>query len=101
MRIVRKNELACVATFTPTDGSSASPSTARATLVYTNTGGTTQTDIVTMALQTDGVTWRGLWDSAQAAPGVVQWMIECGGGLKAAAQGSFYVDANTANLASV
>lgn len=100
MKVVRKNELTCVATFTPVDGSNAAPSNARATLVFKNLQDQKQVDTVPMTLQTDGKTWKGVWDSTVAAPGLVEWSIACDGGLKAAAQGSFYIAANDANLAS-
>jgi hypothetical protein len=100
MKVVRQNELTCVATFTPVDGSTATPSSARAKLVFTNLQGEKQTDTVTMTLQSDGKTWKGVWDSTVAKPGLVEWAITCAGGLKAASEGSFYVVANEANLAS-
>ena len=52
---------------------------------------------ISLTLQSDGVTWMGAWDSS-VAQGRVDWAIYSEGSVQAAAQGTFYVQANSANV---
>ena len=52
---------------------------------------------INLTLQSDGVTWMGTWDSS-VAQGRVDWAIYSEGSVQAAAQGTFYVQANSANV---
>ena len=52
---------------------------------------------ITLTLQSDGVTWQGAWDSS-VAEGRVDWVIYSAGAVQAAAQGTFFVQANSANV---
>jgi hypothetical protein len=98
-RFTRQNELVCTGVFAPVDGSSAAPSAAEAVLVYVDQSGTQVTAHVAMSVGADGV-WSGVWDSSAAGEGYVEWTIRCWGGLVAAMDGSFYISANKANLAT-
>jgi hypothetical protein len=94
---IRKNTLQISASFTPLPGSTAAPSNAEAVLRYLNTSGAVAVDQVTMTLG-DNALWTADWDSSNAAPGVVQWMAHCWGGLIAATDGDFTLKANSANM---
>lgn len=50
-----------------------------------------------LTLQSDGVTWSGNWDSS-VAEGRVDWVIYSAGAVIAAAQGTIFVQANSANV---
>ena len=52
---------------------------------------------INLTLQSDGVTWMGTWDSS-VAQGRVDWAIYSEGSVQAAAQGTFYVQANSSNV---
>jgi hypothetical protein len=52
---------------------------------------------IVLTLQSDGVTWSGTWDSS-VAEGKVDWVVYSTGSVVAAAQGSFVVNANAANV---
>jgi hypothetical protein len=52
---------------------------------------------IVLALQTDGLTWKGTWDSS-VAKGRVDWMVYSAGSVIAAAEGNFVVKANSANV---
>ena len=62
----------------------------------TLTGGTNETTI-NLTLGADGVTWSGTWDSSLAGSGRVDWVVYSEGGVVSAAQGSFVIQANSAN----
>lgn len=98
-KFTRRNEIVCSGTFTAVDGSTAQPSAAEAVLVYTSMSGAKATVVVPLTVGAAAV-WSGVWDSSNAAPGLVEWMIHCWGGLVAATEGSFYIEANRANLSS-
>jgi hypothetical protein len=55
------------------------------------------TQTISLTLQSDGVTWQGTWDSS-VAEGRVDWVVYSAGSVQAAAQGTFYVQANSANV---
>jgi hypothetical protein len=55
------------------------------------------TQTIALTLQSDGVTWQGTWDSS-VAEGRVDWVIYSAGAVQAAAQGTFFVQANSANV---
>jgi hypothetical protein len=52
---------------------------------------------ISLTLQSDGVTWSGTWNS-DVAEGRVDWVVYSAGSVQAAAQGNFYVQANSANV---
>ena len=52
---------------------------------------------ITLTLQSDGVTWQGAWDSS-VAEGRVDWVVYSAGAVQAAAQGTLFVQANSANV---
>jgi hypothetical protein len=54
------------------------------------------TSTIALALQVDGKTWLGQWDSS-VADGRVDWVVYSIGATVAAAQGTFFVQANSAN----
>lgn len=97
MRFVRKNALVCNGVFTAVEGDlTAQPNNAELVVAYTNTAGAPATQTIELSVA-DGV-WSGSWDSSVAGPGRVDWMVHCWNGLVAAAQGSFEVIANSANI---
>lgn len=55
------------------------------------------TQTISLTLQSDGVTWSGTWDSS-VAEGRVDWTVWSTGPVVAAAQGTFVVQANSANV---
>lgn len=93
---IRGNEIICSGTFTPVAGT-VQPALAEAVLSYTDTAGDPATSTITLTKDADDV-WSGVWDSNLAGCGTVQWVIRCSGGVQAAAQGSFVITANAANL---
>lgn len=95
-KFVRGNEIVCSGSFIPADGVS-QPQSAEAVLKYLDTTSQPATSIVPLAQNEEGI-WQGAWDSSLASEGVVEWVIRCSNGLKAAAQGSFRVVANAANV---
>ena len=98
---VRKNKLVLSGTFTASDGSATAPSTVTANLAYTNTGGSPAQASVVLTLGADGVTWSGSWDSSVALIGQasqVNWVVYTAGALVAAAEGTFTLAANSANV---
>ena len=52
---------------------------------------------IVLSLQTDGLTWKGTWDTSVAA-GHVDWAVYSVGSVVAAAQGNFIIKANPANI---
>ena len=99
-KFVRGNEIVCSGTFTPVVGTS-QPTGAEAVLVYPDktTGASVSS---TISLNPDAnYVWSGVWDSRLAQEGEVEWVIRCNGGLEAAAQGKFYLLANSANVAAL
>lgn len=93
-KFVRGNEIVCTGRFVPADGVSY-PSSAEAVLAYTDTNGSPAVETIAL-VETSGV-WVGAWDSNAAQEGAVDYVIRCSDGLKAAAQGTFRIVANTAN----
>lgn len=55
------------------------------------------TSTIALSLQVDGQTWLGQWDSS-VADGRVDWTVWSIGATVAAAQGTFFVQANSANV---
>ena len=52
---------------------------------------------IVLTLQADGLTWLGTWDSS-VAEGRIDWAVWSVGVVVAAAQGTFKVQANSANV---
>lgn len=94
-KFVRGNEIICSGTFTAVDGVS-EPSAAEAVLKYTGTNNQPATSTVALTLRPSGE-WSGAWNSSLATECEVDYVIRCTGDLKAAAQGTFKVVANSAN----
>ena len=95
MRFVRKNSLICSGVFSALDGDPIQPTNAELVVVYNNPVGAPATETIPLGV-IDGV-WSAAWDSSNAGPGRVEWMVHCWNGLVAADQGSFELIANRAN----
>ena len=95
MRFVRKNSLICSGVFSALDGDPAQPANAELVVVYHAPDGAVASETIPLGVA-DGV-WSAAWDSSNAGPGRVEWMVHCWNGLVAAAQGSFEMIANRAN----
>jgi hypothetical protein len=95
-KFVRGNDIVCSGSFLPATGA-AQPSAAYAILTYPDatTGGTVSSTI-TLSEDGSGV-WSGVWDSLLSKEGEVYWRIQASVGLQAAAEGRFYLLANSAN----
>ncbi len=94
---VRKNLIVATAAFTAADGSSTQPSTVELVVNYNDISGVSQTTSVSMTFNSMTDDWVGTWDTSAAKGGTVEWLIYGTGSLQAAAQGSFLIQANTAN----
>lgn len=99
---VRKNLLVIKAFFNAPEGWSSDtippqPSSAVAVVRYCTLQGSTNETSINLTLGGDGVTWSGTWDSSVAGPGRVDWVVYSSGGVEAASQGSFVIQANSAN----
>ena len=94
---IRGNLIEIVSSFKASDGSNTEPTTATATISYTDTAGDAQTDEITMVKLANG-NWRAIWDSSGAAPCTVDWCAEAAGALVAVDQGTFKLVANSANV---
>ena len=95
---VRKNLLICTAIFADPALDGAQPSSVVAYLTFTNRSGVQETDQVSLSYSSSTKQWSGSWDSSACQDGNVDWMIYGAGSLQAAAQGSFQITANTANV---
>lgn len=91
---VRKNELLISGKFC-VEGSDAQPSSATALLSYRGISGRWTTTTINLS-SSDGI-WSGTWDSSAAQEGPVDWVVYSSGGVIAATQGRFFIDANKAN----
>lgn len=97
MSFVRKNALIFTALFVPADGTVTQPTEANAVLKFKNTSGALTQVVIALTYNPTNNNWVGVWDSSSARQGNVDWMIYGDGSLVAAAQGSFQIDANSAN----
>ncbi len=96
-KFVRGNKIVCSGTFTPTTGTT-QPTSAFAILSFKSaTTGLATTSTVSLVADVDNV-WSGTWDSLLAQEGTVEWRIQAMGALQAAQQGSFFLQANDANV---
>ena len=95
--IVRKNIVTISAAFVATDGSTTQPTAGRAVLTYKDQAGTPQTTTITLTQNVTTKLWVGTWDSSAAGQGTVFWMAWGYGTLQASAEGSFDIEANSAN----
>jgi hypothetical protein len=94
-RFVRKNLLTISGTFENASGTQ--PTSVTAVLHYRDLSDAPATTTINLSLGTDGVTWSGAWDSSAAKEGRVEWMVYSSGGVVAAAEGAFSIEANCAN----
>lgn len=94
-KFIRGNDIVCSGKFIPASGTT-QPATAVAKLSYKTLAGTPATSSVTLTKDANNI-WSGVWDSTAAGDGYVDWVIQCNGGLHAASQGTFYLQANSAN----
>jgi hypothetical protein len=95
---VRKNLLVATAAFTAADGSSTQPSSADMVVKYNDISGVSRLTTVGLTFNSSTNTWVGTWDSSAAQGGAVEWMVYGVGSLQAAVQGSFLLQANSANV---
>lgn len=85
------------ATAPDNDADDAQPLNATCQLSYKNS--LKQAVITSFGLVKDSNNvWSGTWDSTDAAPGRIEWVIFSTGGVVAAAEGSFQLFANDANM---
>lgn len=94
----RKNLLRIAVSFTATDNSNVEPTTATCTVRYLRKDGKHWTDKFSLVKNLASGQWIGVWDSRKAAPGEVEWNVECGGALIGSLDGAFLIEANSANL---
>lgn len=98
MAFVRKNIIVCTVTFTAADGTTTQPSAANLVLNYCNPQGAPQNATLTMSYNSTLGAWQAEWDSSASGNGPVFWMAYGYGLLQAAAEGSFDIAANAANV---
>ena len=92
-RFVRKNLLTISGTFENASGTQ--PTSVTAVLHYRDLSDTLATTTINLSLVDDS--WSGSWDSSAAKEGRVEWMVYSSGGVVAAAEGAFSIEANCAN----
>jgi hypothetical protein len=92
---VRKNIAVCRATFTPAIGTG-TPGAATLLLDYKDPSGVHRHE--SLAMQLASGVWSVEWDTSASGAGTVFWTVYCFGGLQAATQGCFDVEANAANV---
>lgn len=73
------------------------PSAAEVVLSFRNPGGAKVSTTLAMTIGEDGLTWTAQWDSSAAGRGLVKWVVFASGGVQAANEGEFYVEANSVN----
>lgn len=98
LRDTDNDEIAGISDPSP-DADDIQPASATAQLSYHNLLG--QFTVVSFPLTKDANNvWSGQWDSTDAQPGRVEWVIFSSGGVVAAQEGSFQLFANDANMGS-
>jgi hypothetical protein len=95
--IDRGNEVEFTAEFLNADGAALNPSGASVTVNFLNADGERESDVVTLAHQTDG-SWFGTWDSQEARPARTYWCVRSSNP-DSAEDGYFELAGNLANLA--
>lgn len=73
------------------------PANATCQLSYTNSLNQPTVFSFPLLMNPDG-SWSGTWDSTDAGPGRVEWVVFSTGGVVAATQGFFELVANDANM---
>jgi hypothetical protein len=113
---VRKNTLTVTCYAVAADGTNTQPSGVTVNLSYKNLSGVvssssfaltyvaptqvTETDPITgnTFTKTIGNNWTGTFDTSVCGPGQVDWVAYASGAIQPAAQGTFLVQANKANV---
>jgi hypothetical protein len=81
-----------------TEPTSTQPTSVTCQLSYTDVHGNAALDSVGMSIDANSI-WSGTWDSTPAGPGRVEWVVfSRGNGVVASTEGSFQLEANSANL---
>lgn len=96
MDVVRKSDVTINATFEDPTGAGLTPTSASVNIWYPGLDGTRQIVTLPMTLS-DGV-WSVTWATSAASAGLVEWAAWSEGPLRGAAQGSFNLIANKANV---
>lgn len=94
----RLNALTITVTFTPAVSGGPQPSTAYVSLSYKNLDCAVTSALIDLAYNATPNNWTGTWDTANAGPGTVQWAAYGAGAMHAAAEGTFNLTANAANI---
>ncbi len=95
---VRKNLLLISGTFVvPGQESTDQPQNVVCQLSFLSLNGVPSTDTINMSFDSATNVWSATWDSSAAQAGTVSWVVFGSGGVQAAAQGQFQLQANAAN----
>ena len=95
---VRKNLLLISGVFdVPGQPDTDQPQSVVCELSFLSLNGTPTTASLNMSFNSETNVWSCLWDSSAARAGSVSWVVFGSGGVQAAAQGQFQLQANAAN----
>ena len=93
--LVRGQTAYVTVVFTDKDGATVSPASASLYVSYCVSGVATTSSAISMSSETDG--WVGSWDTSVADPGIIYWWAQSSDSPKSATEGSFILEANSAN----
>jgi len=94
-RFVRKNLLTISGTFENASGTQ--PTSVTAVLNYCDLSDHSAVATINLTMDPDSHVWSGTWDSSAVKEGRVEWVVYSSGGVVAAAEGAFSIEANRAN----
>jgi hypothetical protein len=97
MQVVRKNQLLFTATFEDPSGAGLQPDNATLKVWYPDAAGVRQLVTIPMTVNAEHQ-WSAMWSSTVASPGLIEWAAWSDGAVQGAAQGSFNLIANKANV---